>query len=292
MPPAISIITPAYRAQPFITRAVRSVLAQDEPAWEMIIVSDDACDYAALFKAQSIDDPRIRFATTGQTASGPGHARNVGLDMADGRLIATLDADDMFLPGKLSVMAPKALLHGLCSCAMEYVQYEGGTAHALTPPTPFMADGLIGAALYPKVNYYGNSMVVFDRSTLRLRWPETWHAMEDLVFAMQAYDYTDAVYHCAQPLHRYIRRSQSLSNSADTPQHYIRIKQEILKQLEREDFCVRSPAARQSLREFFTVSLATEEEYYRAAQSGQAPLFTTMLARKLAQAAPAIPHTG
>jgi len=46
--PLVSIITPAYRAQATLGRAVRSVLAQTHTAWEMLIVSDEGTDYRTL----------------------------------------------------------------------------------------------------------------------------------------------------------------------------------------------------------------------------------------------------
>ena len=90
----VSILTPAYKAEKMIARAVRSVLAQTYADWEMLIVSDDAQDYQAILAAEGFTDARLRFASTGAVGSGPSRGRNIGLAMSKGEYITTLDADD------------------------------------------------------------------------------------------------------------------------------------------------------------------------------------------------------
>ena len=83
----VSIIMPAYHAQPYIVQAVASVLAQTYPHWEVIIVADDQFDYAALLASHSIHDPRIRYTSTAQQRSGASAARNAGLALAAHRRV-------------------------------------------------------------------------------------------------------------------------------------------------------------------------------------------------------------
>jgi succinoglycan biosynthesis protein ExoO len=108
----ISVIIPAFRAQATLPRAVNSALAQDRRDLEVIVVSDDDFDYHELLLAGDIDDERLRFLSTGRTASGCHHARNVGLEGARGDFIAALDADDVFLPARLSTLLPIARSDG------------------------------------------------------------------------------------------------------------------------------------------------------------------------------------
>lgn len=97
----ISIITPAYKAEPFIAEAIRSVQAQDHLDWEMLIVDDGSPDNTADVVAGFAEaDSRIRLIR--QKNSGPAMARQRALEAAQGRYIAFLDADDYWLPGKLS----------------------------------------------------------------------------------------------------------------------------------------------------------------------------------------------
>ena len=97
----ISIITPAYHAQPFIVRCVNSVLDQAYANWEMLIVADDGEDYQRLLAEKGIADSRLRFLESPAIAAGSSLARNVALDHAQGDYIAPLDATDLFYPDRL-----------------------------------------------------------------------------------------------------------------------------------------------------------------------------------------------
>jgi glycosyltransferase involved in cell wall biosynthesis len=108
----VSIIIPAYRAQPTLTRAVRSALAQTNDNLEVIVVADDQFDYAPQLFHDGINDDRLRFASTGRVGSGCHNARNVGLSQARGDFIAPLDADDIHLPRRLAVLLPIAIAAG------------------------------------------------------------------------------------------------------------------------------------------------------------------------------------
>jgi succinoglycan biosynthesis protein ExoO len=102
----ISVVIPAYGAQATIARAIRSVLEQTVEDWEAIIVADDDVDYAALLYRSGIEDPRLRFVSTGRSGSGCHNARNVGLTLAGGDFIAALDADDLFLTSRFEKLLP------------------------------------------------------------------------------------------------------------------------------------------------------------------------------------------
>lgn len=96
--PLVSVIMPAYNARPYIAEAMQSVLSQDYPNIELIVVDDGSVDGSAECAKMFGDRVKvIRQANAGVAA-----ARNKGLDEAKGELIAFLDADDVWLPGKIS----------------------------------------------------------------------------------------------------------------------------------------------------------------------------------------------
>ena len=111
--PLVSVITPVFRGEQTLVRAVRSLLAQDYPHWQQWIVIDDGVDYPGLLKAAGIDDPRIRFIDSGGVGSGPNRTRNLALAQADGDIIAPLDADDLYYPTRLSTLVPLAMAYGV-----------------------------------------------------------------------------------------------------------------------------------------------------------------------------------
>jgi glycosyltransferase involved in cell wall biosynthesis len=97
----VSIITPAYNSEQFISQTIESVLCQTYTNWEMIIVDDRSTDNSVQIVEKYIqNDSRIKLIKL-EKNSGPAIARNKAIEEAKGRYIAFLDADDHWLPEKL-----------------------------------------------------------------------------------------------------------------------------------------------------------------------------------------------
>lgn len=94
--PLVSIVMPAYNAEPFIAEAITSLLGQTYPHWELLVVDDGSTDGTAA-ALDRFTDPRIRRFQ--QTNRGPGSARNRALEHVRGDFLAFLDADDV-LPSR------------------------------------------------------------------------------------------------------------------------------------------------------------------------------------------------
>jgi glycosyltransferase involved in cell wall biosynthesis len=95
----VSVIIPSYNSDPFIAEALYSVLEQDYPVFEVIIIDDGSTDRTRDVVA-SVKDGRIRYIRSDKT-EGNYFARNKGLSLAKGEYIAFLDADDIWVDGKL-----------------------------------------------------------------------------------------------------------------------------------------------------------------------------------------------
>lgn len=94
----VSVIMPAYNCAGYVAEAIDSVLAQDYPNLELVIVDDGSDDDTAdVIKGYS---DRVRLFA--QRNSGPAAARNFAVAKARGDYLAFLDGDDYWLPGKIS----------------------------------------------------------------------------------------------------------------------------------------------------------------------------------------------
>ncbi|HEY6057311.1 MAG TPA: glycosyltransferase family 2 protein [Candidatus Limnocylindrales bacterium] len=100
--PRVSVVMPAYNVERYVRQAIDSVLAQTEPAVEVIVVDDRSSDRTAEI-VDGIGDERVRLVRSGANG-GPSVARNRALDEARGEWIAFLDADDWFAPSRLERM--------------------------------------------------------------------------------------------------------------------------------------------------------------------------------------------
>ena len=97
----VSIVTPAYKASAWISETIASARAQTYPHWEMLIVDDCSPDNtAAIVEREAAEDGRIKLIRRPRNG-GPSAARNSALEAAQGRWIAFLDSDDLWLPEKL-----------------------------------------------------------------------------------------------------------------------------------------------------------------------------------------------
>ena len=92
----VSVVIPTYNCQQYIYQAIQSALGQ--AVSEVIVIDDGSTDDTQSIVKQ-LDCSRLRYIF--QRNQGVSAARNYGIDSASGQLIAFLDADDYYLPGKI-----------------------------------------------------------------------------------------------------------------------------------------------------------------------------------------------
>jgi glycosyltransferase involved in cell wall biosynthesis len=96
--PLVSVIIPCYNGIPWVRHAIRSALRQTYPNTEVIVVDDGSTDDSrAVIETDFGDAVKI----IGIANSGPGAARNVGLESAGGEYVQFLDADNILTAEKI-----------------------------------------------------------------------------------------------------------------------------------------------------------------------------------------------
>lgn len=93
--PLVSIIMPVYNGADYIGQAIESVLAQEYPNFELVIIDDGSTDNTKEVILR-YNDERIRYLY--QENKGVSSARNLAINKAKGQYIMPLDADDMMTP--------------------------------------------------------------------------------------------------------------------------------------------------------------------------------------------------
>lgn len=97
----VSIITPTFNSEKYISQTIHSVLNQTHQNWEMLIVDDCSSDETfSIISKFATQDSRIKVFKLDKN-SGAGVARNFAIQQAIGNYIAFLDADDLWKPEKL-----------------------------------------------------------------------------------------------------------------------------------------------------------------------------------------------
>lgn len=98
----VSVVMPVFNGARYLGDALASVLAQSRPAHEIVVVDDGSSDTSADIVAQTAAGSPIPIHYVYQNNQGPAAARNSGIELASGQIIAFLDQDDLWLPEKLS----------------------------------------------------------------------------------------------------------------------------------------------------------------------------------------------
>jgi glycosyltransferase involved in cell wall biosynthesis len=102
--PKVSIIMASYNRAHTLPRAIDSVLRQDMPDFELIIVDDGSTDNTrAVIESYVAKDTRIRAAFHERNLHVLA-AKNTGFDLMQGEWFTTLDSDDEMVPSALSAM--------------------------------------------------------------------------------------------------------------------------------------------------------------------------------------------
>ncbi|AZQ43114.1 glycosyltransferase family 2 protein [Nonlabens ponticola] len=163
----VSVIMPVFNAIDTLGQALDSIVQQDYRPIEICLVddkSDDgsyafAKDYTSKNTAQGIDFKLLQ----NHSNKGAGFTRNKALELATGRYIAFLDADDLWKPHKLTTQI-QAMQEG--GKAVSYGAYE---IFENDPDKPIAIHKVFSVLTYKellKTNYLGNLTGIYDASAI------------------------------------------------------------------------------------------------------------------------------
>ncbi len=169
--PLVSVIIPVFNGEHFIRDAVESIISQNYPALELIIVNDGSTDKTEEVILQIPYD--IRYFK--QDNAGPASARNRGIRDASGEFIAFLDVDDLWPDNNLNFLIDELLqdpktevIHGYAQ-VMENNPKSKNYEYIGSPKESFPY--YIGAAIYRRSVF--EKVGLFD-ATLRFGEDQDW----------------------------------------------------------------------------------------------------------------------
>jgi len=168
--PFVSVLIDTYDHERFIEEAIQSVLAQDFPASdrEILVVDDGSQDRTTEITAKFAPQVHlIRKANGGQAS-----AFNAGIPECQGEIVAFLDGDDWWAPGKLKLVVsafsenPRV---GLIGHSITEVLADGGRRSELVRESPrFRIDSVAGARLFRlRKSFLGTSRMAHRAEILR-----------------------------------------------------------------------------------------------------------------------------
>lgn len=212
----VSIITPMHNPEVYIAETISSVLSQTCRDWELIIV-DDVSDDNSVQVVQSFAENEVRIKLIKLTEnSGAAIARNQGIKAANGRYIAFLDSDDLWLPEKLERQLA--------------FMTEMGSAFSYTKVARYDEQGnLLGTSKIPdkvdystllKTNVVVCSSAMYDTQQLGKVYMPDIRKRQDFALWLRLLKHCDYGYGLQETLAKYTVREGSVSSNRASAAHY------------------------------------------------------------------------
>jgi glycosyltransferase involved in cell wall biosynthesis len=122
---SVTVLLPVYNAGPPLRRAIESILGQDSPDFEFLIIDDRSSDGSpSIIREYAARDSRIR-AVYHDSNLGLSTTLNEGLRLATYDLVARMDQDDESLPSRLRVQLEFMAAHSEVAVAGSFVYHMG-----------------------------------------------------------------------------------------------------------------------------------------------------------------------
>ncbi len=160
--PLVSVLMPSFNQAEFIVESLQSILGQDYPALEVLVMDGASTDSTmAVVQELSQKDPRIRFFT--QPDTGPAEALNKGLKHVRGSIIGWLNSDDLYVQGAITSAVSKLLEKP--DTLMVYGQGEHVDQHGVRlstypsiPPNQAIIDSTLGCFICQPTVFFKQTM--------------------------------------------------------------------------------------------------------------------------------------
>lgn len=237
--PTVSIVVPVFNAVRYLEACVASILAQDYPHLQVILVDDGSSDGSGeLCDRFAASDDRV--VVVHQANGGIATAQNTGLGLATGELVTFCDNDDLMSPrmiGRLVRILVAADADMSC-CRWSNVGASAAAAtmaaHRDDPPGRVVVFGRPSAAYQTifsvllrkltrsELRYFSeaNWGKLYRRELFRgLRFPEGRYA-QDVAVAMDLYARMRTVASCDDRLYYWLQRSDSVSHKLRSTPYY------------------------------------------------------------------------
>ena len=222
----VSIIVPMYNAEKFIGKTIESVLSQTYKNWEMLIMNDVSTDNSlAVVSEFAKKDDRINVVNTKKNM-GVVKGRNHLIDLANGKYIAFLDADDYWHSQKLEkqIQFMKEKNAGISCTEYTRVKENGEKINEVVIKSEISYTDML------KNNYLGCLTVMYDVEKVGKRYFKELEKNEDYVLWLEIVKDVKTIYGLKENLayYRVLDNSRS-SNKVKTA----KVRWEIYRKIEK-----------------------------------------------------------
>ena len=229
--PAVSIIVPVYNAEKTLRRCVDSVLKQEYPDFELLLVDDGSRDGSGgICNGYARQDPRVRVIH--KANAGVSAARNDALDQARGTFLQFVDSDDWLAPEATKLLVRCAQETGCDMVIADFYRVSGDrVSHkGEIDETEVLSREEFAAYMMenPADYYYGvlwNKLFrreIVERHHLRMDVNVHW--CEDFLFNLEYILHAKTFCALRTPIYYYVKTKGSLVSQSFTLPNVIRMK--------------------------------------------------------------------
>ncbi|MBE5776371.1 MAG: glycosyltransferase [Clostridiales bacterium] len=237
MLPCVTVIVPVHNAEATLHACVDSILAQDYPNLEVLLI-ENGCTDKSIEICCDYDRRYDFFKLFPSAPKGVAHARNAGLRQAHGFYIMFVDSDDTLSPGAIRTLVENAFCHDLCIAHYNLVLGKQASVRGLVQEDVTMDETAFMNALLkqPGSFYYSalwnkiyRSDIIFEN---RITFDPFFSWGEDFAFNMQYYKHVEKVRFIPQSVYNYNKTLSGASISTlKRPLHSCKIKYRLYKLL-------------------------------------------------------------
>ncbi|WP_171691963.1 glycosyltransferase family 2 protein [Paenibacillus germinis] len=213
----LSVIIPMYNSQNTIRECLNSICINK--SIEVILVDDGSTDQTSIICNEFCEN-NSKFKYIFQENSGPGAARNLGINNAQGNYIMFLDSDDYLDGSALEDIIDTKLSSGYDIIYYNFEQIdENGNflrQHRLSEYNEMDKQKLINSTLSWKLPWGQFKLISSDiLGNGNIRFAEDVKDSEELIFTIACLENADSIFFCESVVYKYVKRSNSLSTSHD-----------------------------------------------------------------------------
>ena len=224
---AVSVVVAVRNAAAYLPRFVACLQEQTLGDFEAVLVDDASSDdSAAMAEAFAAADPRLRLLRLGER-QGAGAARNAGIEAAVGETLCFADPDDVLPPDSLRArFEAYRTHHAVVRACHDEVGGDGGLRnHEIRPPgLPLVAKPAdVARTLGPGPFLRAHWTWLFPTKMVRrlgARNEVGLRTAEDIMFLVRLFFHVTRLCWIDDTVYRWIKRTDSLSNTVYTVEHY------------------------------------------------------------------------
>lgn len=222
----LTVIIPVYNKIRYLSNLLEQVMVQTFQDFECLLIDDGSIDGSGVI-CDEFATRDGRFRVFHIPNGGVSHARNIGLDAAQGEYITFLDGDDAILENHFMALIDAMVASGadLIISGYDKVSHDGRLLKAIVPPITgkcFFQNVLEGfASVQRKTGIYGCCVSkLFSRNLVQnIRFDENLELAEDVDFYLKLYRQIDTVYFSDARTYLYLQEAENSTGS--TPEDQI-----------------------------------------------------------------------